>query len=75
MRGQMSYLGRSAQWNDLSRGATHWIEGVDNAARSIGLKPLMSGMRTEDEGLFVVQHRYWQEALQRALSAEVNPTA
>ena len=48
----------------------HWIDGPDEAARSIGLKPLMSGMRTEDEGLFVVQHKYWQEALQRALSAE-----
>jgi benzoate/toluate 1,2-dioxygenase subunit alpha len=30
----------------------------------------MSGLRTEDEGLFVVQHKYWQEALQRARSAE-----
>ena len=67
---QMSYLGRAAHWNDLCRGAAHWIDGPDEAARSIGLKPLMSGMRTEDEGLFVVQHKYWQEALQRALSAE-----
>jgi benzoate/toluate 1,2-dioxygenase alpha subunit len=30
----------------------------------------MSGVRTEDEGLFVVQHKYWQEALKHALSAE-----
>jgi benzoate/toluate 1,2-dioxygenase subunit alpha len=30
----------------------------------------MSGMRTEDEGLFVVQHKHWQEAMQRALAAE-----
>jgi benzoate/toluate 1,2-dioxygenase alpha subunit len=65
---QMSYLGRAGHWNDLSRGATHWIQGADEAAESIGLKPLMSGLRTEDEGLFVVQHKYWQEALQRALS-------
>ena len=43
------------------RGATHWIEGADEAAEAIGLKPLMSGARTEDEGLFVVQHKYWQE--------------
>jgi benzoate/toluate 1,2-dioxygenase alpha subunit len=35
----------------------------------------MSGLRTEDEGLFVVQHEYWQEALQRALSAEATPAA
>jgi len=70
---QMSYLGRAGHWNDLSRGATHWINGGDEAAESIGLKPLMSGLRTEDEGLFVVQHKYWQEALQRALSAEETP--
>jgi hypothetical protein len=30
----------------------------------------MSRARTEDEGLFVVQHKYWQKALQRALFAE-----
>jgi len=36
---------------------------------------LMSGVRTEDEGLFVVQHKYWQESLQRALSAEATPEA
>ena len=30
----------------------------------------MSGERTEDEGLFVVQHKYWQETMQRALAAE-----
>jgi benzoate/toluate 1,2-dioxygenase alpha subunit len=59
----------------LSRGAAHWIQGADEAAESIGLKPLMSGMRTEDEGLFVVQHKYWQEALQRALSVDVTQRA
>jgi benzoate/toluate 1,2-dioxygenase alpha subunit len=32
-------------------------------------------MRTEDEGLFVVQHKYWQEALQRALSAKITSRA
>ena len=32
--------------------------------------PLMSGKRTEDEGLFVVQHQYWQETMRRALEAE-----
>ena len=53
---QMSYLGRAARWNDMSRGAKHWIHGADEAAEAIGLKPLMSGVRTEDEGLFVLQH-------------------
>src|SRR5215469_14419286 len=67
---QMSYLGHAARWNDLSRGATHWIQGADDSAEAIGLRPLMSGVQTEDEGLFVVQHKYWQQMLQRAMAAE-----
>ncbi len=67
---QMSYLAAAARWNDMSRGATHWIEGADEAAAAIGLNPLLSGRRTEDEGLFVVQHRYWHDTMARALAAE-----
>ncbi|MCA3641937.1 MAG: benzoate 1,2-dioxygenase large subunit [Methylobacterium sp.] len=60
---QIGYGARHAQWNDLSRGATHWIKGADADAESIGMKPLLSGKKTEDEGLFVVQHAYWKQAL------------
>ncbi|MBS0561477.1 MAG: benzoate 1,2-dioxygenase large subunit, partial [Proteobacteria bacterium] len=67
---QFAMQGRAARWNDMSRGAKHWIEGADEAAEAIGLKPLMSGVRTEDEGLFVVQHKHWQQAMQRALAAD-----
>jgi benzoate/toluate 1,2-dioxygenase subunit alpha len=66
----MSYLGRAARWNDLSRGAKHVIEGPDAVAEAIGLKPLMSGARVEDEGLLLVQHKYWQDAMRRALAVE-----
>jgi benzoate/toluate 1,2-dioxygenase alpha subunit len=69
---QMSYRGRAARWNDLSRGAKHWTRGANAVAESIGLNPLMSGARIEDEGLFVVQHKYWQKAMRRALAAEKN---
>jgi benzoate/toluate 1,2-dioxygenase alpha subunit len=51
---QMSYRGRAARWNDLSRGAKHWIRGPNEMAEASGLNPLMSGARLEDEGLFVV---------------------
>ncbi len=27
------------------------------------MKPLLSGARTVDEGLFVIQHAYWRDAL------------
>jgi benzoate/toluate 1,2-dioxygenase alpha subunit len=72
---QMSYQGRAARWNDLSRGAKHWIRGPNAAAEAIDLNPLMSGTRVEDEGLFVVQHKYWQKAMRRALAAETKLNA
>ena len=64
---QIGYAGSAAQWNDLSRGAQHWIEGADEGAAAIGLKPMLSGAKTEDEGLFAVQHRYWMQTMQRHL--------
>jgi benzoate/toluate 1,2-dioxygenase alpha subunit len=63
---QMGYAGTHADWNDLSRGATHWIKGPDDNAASIGLNPLLSGAKTEDEGLFVVQHSYWRDTMAEA---------
>ena len=69
----MSYRGRAARWNDLSRGAKHWIRGPNPVAEAIGLNPLMRGARREDEGLFLVQYKYWQKGMQRALAAEAKP--
>ena len=41
---QEGFNGRAAPWNDMSRGAKHWIEGADGAARDIDLQPRMSGV-------------------------------
>jgi benzoate/toluate 1,2-dioxygenase alpha subunit len=30
----------------------------------------MSGVKTEDEGLYTVQHRYWLDEMKKALRAE-----
>ena len=62
--------GAGRGWNDMSRGAEHWVEGADAAATEIDLKPLLSGVRTEDEGLFVLQHKYWQETMLKAAAGE-----
>ncbi len=67
---QLGFLGTAAQWNDMSRGAEHWIEGPDEAAKEIGLNPIMSGVKPEDEGLFVVQHQYWLDQMKKAVAAE-----
>ena len=60
----------SAPWNDLSRGAPLWIKGPDENAKKLGINPLLSGERSEDEGLFVCQHDYWLSAMKDALAKE-----
>lgn len=67
---QTAYLGSVTLWNDMSRGAPLWIDGPDENARRMGLKPLLSGERSEDEGLFVCQHEYWAGVMRDALAAE-----
>ncbi|MBL8452373.1 MAG: benzoate 1,2-dioxygenase large subunit, partial [Zoogloea sp.] len=52
------------------RGATHWVQGADENAKVIGLAPELSGLKTEDEGLYVIQHQYWLEAMKKAAEAE-----
>jgi benzoate/toluate 1,2-dioxygenase alpha subunit len=58
-----------SSWNDLSRGAAHWIHGADELAGQSGFEPVMSGALIEDEGLFIVQHKAWQERMAGALEA------
>ena len=65
---QQGYAGADDLWNDLSRGAPMWIDGPDENARAQGFRPILSGERSEDEGLFIRQHEYWAEALTRALT-------
>ncbi|THK33571.1 benzoate 1,2-dioxygenase large subunit [Ensifer sp. MPMI2T] len=67
---QAGYAGTAALWNDLSRGAPLWIDGPDENAKRMGIVPLLSGERSEDEGLFVRQHEYWAKVMRQALAAE-----
>lgn len=67
---QTAYQGSTGLWNDLSRGAAQWVEGADANAQAMGMNPILSGPRTEDEGLFVRQHAYWAQALTVAVEKE-----
>ena len=67
---QIGYGAKAAPWNDLSRGAPLWIEGPDENAKKMGMKPLISGERSEDEGLFVCQHDYWAQAMRKGVQQE-----
>ena len=60
---QSAYEGASSLWNDLSRGATRWIAGPDANAKAMGMNPLLSSERSEDEGLFVRQHEFWAQTM------------
>ncbi len=67
---QIGFNGSALPWNDMTRGAKHWIDGPDQAARDIGLNPVMSGVKTEDEGLYTVQHHYWMNVMKQAIAKE-----
>jgi len=67
---QKSYLAEAAPWNDMSRGATHWVKGPDEDAKALGLNPVLSGVRSEDEGLYPIQHGYWQKVMRHGIDAE-----
>ena len=40
------------------------------AAKLIGLKPELSGIKTEDEGLYTMQHKYWLDVMKKGYLAE-----
>jgi benzoate/toluate 1,2-dioxygenase alpha subunit len=65
---QLTFRATATPWNDMSRGAEHWLTGPDEVARSLGMHGVLSaGQRTEDEGLFGIQHGYWRDTLQAAI--------
>ena len=67
---QAGYKGIALEWNDMSRGAKHWVQGPDAVADEIGLKPKLSGIKTEDEGLYLAQHEHWLQEIKRGIAAE-----
>ena len=71
-----TYWATSAPWNDMTRGSTHEIAGPDEQAQALGMtKVIASGVRTEDEGLYPIQHGYWKEVMDRALAEEEERSA
>jgi benzoate/toluate 1,2-dioxygenase alpha subunit len=48
----------------------HWIEGPDASAQAIGLKPILSGVKPEDEGLYVTHHQHWVDEMLKAVETE-----
>jgi benzoate/toluate 1,2-dioxygenase alpha subunit len=67
---QSGFNARSVKWSDMTRGSTHWVQGPDDTAKVIGLEPDLSGVKAEDEGLYVMQHKYWLETMEKAVRSE-----
>lgn len=67
---QKGFNATSLEWNDMCRGSEHWITGPDDEAKKLGMNPIMSGAKTEDEGLYTVQHRYWVDTMKKAAQKE-----
>uniref|UniRef100_UPI0035668DAB SRPBCC family protein n=1 Tax=Amphritea sp. TaxID=1872502 RepID=UPI0035668DAB len=67
---QKGFMATNLEWNDMCRGAEHWIQGPDEEAKKLGMNPIMSGAKTEDEGLYTVQHRYWVDVMKKAASEQ-----
>ena len=68
---QKTFLATAAPWNDMSRGAQHWLNGADDVAKSLDMpNVLSSGVKNEDEGLYPVQHGYWREAILAGMERE-----
>jgi len=68
---QLTFRAQAAPWNDMSRGAKHWLSGPDPVAASLGMTGVISsGLKNEDEGLYPVQHGYWLQTMRAALARE-----
>ena len=65
---QLTFRATAAPWNDMSRGSTHWLDGPDEVATSLGMTGVISaGTTNEDEGLYPVQQGYWRRVMQAAV--------
>ena len=68
---QIGFNGRSAHWNEMSRGAARWIEGADAEGRDMGFDARLTGADTADEGLYISIHEDWLARMQKALAQEL----
>ena len=67
---QRGYLGENLPWSDLSRGALRWVDGADEHAQHAGFSPRLSGVKSEDEALYIAHHHHWQTLMLAAIEQE-----
>ena len=68
---QKTYQASAFPWNDMTRGQQQQSAGPNDKAKELGMNEVLSsGARTEDEGLYPVQHGYWEQVMEKALDHE-----
>ncbi|HEY9565685.1 MAG TPA: benzoate 1,2-dioxygenase large subunit [Nocardioides sp.] len=68
---QLTFQATKAPWNDMSRGAEHWLSGPDEVALALDMPGVISaGLKNEDEGLYPVQHGFWLNTMRAAVERE-----
>ncbi|HGF8722030.1 Rieske 2Fe-2S domain-containing protein [Klebsiella pneumoniae] len=67
---QRGFLGENLPWSDLSRGALRWVDGADEHAQHAGFSPRLSGVKSEDEALYIAHHHHWQTLMLAAIEQE-----
>ncbi|HIE86965.1 MAG: Rieske 2Fe-2S domain-containing protein [bacterium] len=65
---QEGSLASASPWSDISRGAIQQVDGGNQYAEEIGLKPHSSGAALEDEGIFIAQHRNWLKLMTQGIA-------
>lgn len=68
---QKTYQAVAFPWNDMTRGVGHQLTGPDEVAKGLGMNEVLSsGARTEDEGLYPIQHAHWENLMRTALDQD-----
>ncbi|QTH59724.1 benzoate 1,2-dioxygenase large subunit [Corynebacterium hindlerae] len=68
---QKTYQAAAFPWNDMTRGVGHQLTGPDEVAKGLGMNEVLSsGARTEDEGLYPIQHAHWENLMRAALDQD-----
>lgn len=69
---QKTYMATAFPWNDMSRGQKQQSFGPNELAKKLQLNEVLSsGARTEDEGLYPVQHGYWEDVMRAAIKKDI----
>lgn len=69
---QRGFQATLMEWSDVSRGSRNVIEGGDERADRIGLKPQFTGTQLQDELIYLNQHHHWQKLLIKGIEQETS---